>query len=977
MKKRRVLQFFLALSITLALFLPLELQAPRGAHAAGNLVGYWTFDEGSGTTASDSSGNNFTGTLQGNATWGAGQIGTSSVSLDGSSGTDVDMPEAVVNTTQSYSVATWVRLNNTSAVHTAVSLDGTQMSAFYLQLAGGDFCFCAFSADTTSPTLFRAATTTTPNVGQWYHLAGIYDATAKTIALYVNGALVQTTAYPSAWLASGHTVIGRGKYQGNAVDFWPGQIDDTHIYNIALTASQVQTLATGGNNTPSEAACASGLPPNTGTNYPTPADPHGFGFANESIIGWEGNTYAPFTYLSGAFFARGVTASTYTDSGGKKYCGQMYSFGVYTNGLNGTAAPPAGSVQWSMDSGYLPALTTSFTRNNVAISIKDFADQVIINSKPFELVYSRVAITNNSTASVTIDPAPSAGLTALNSVSNTVAAGQTANHDYVVAVDSFGANLLLPSGTALSSVAPILNTAYTQMTTYWNNRLTVIPTLSLPNTTLPNTGLSNPGTALNNAYKAAFVYTRIIQVGTAPFSGANNYDSVFNHDAPGILVNRFILGDFQDAHNLLLSARASETNPQYFDGVLKTPWAWAVYLQLTGDTSFVSQFFHDDAAGSTANGPSLFTQMHEIPGHLAAAGYISATGDNDSTGTWLFDDYSAMIGLASYKYIATEIGNTTEATWADQQLTALITHTNTGLTANQTANDFNYLSCEVTVPDTADRCNAATDSNWAGNQFFGQDPWDLMLMGGNPSGLIGSPTAVDNTYAFGFARLNGVLPYPTMGAFTGYSTAYNTTYGQAGFYGTRYRDLALTSYAWQIQNTMGGPNAWWEAEVTPSASNPWAGSHAGPEFGANPYAWPLAGQTLALMDALVAQGFSTTSGGSSFAYTTNLYLGNGIPDTWIANGQSISVGNITASYNVSSNARNTYGVSFSTSLNSSSKRVVTVTLSGTRPSGAVFIRLPAFNDAGVSQVQGGTYNASNGTVTVTPGTSIITITLNS
>lgn len=725
-----------------------------------------------------------------------------------------------------------------------------------------------------------------------------------------------------------------------------------------------------------EPKCASGLPANTGTNYPTPNDPHGFGSFNQSIVGWEGNTYAPFAYLSGSFFARGVTASTYTDSGGKKYCGQMYSFGVYTFSLNG-GAPPSGSVQWTMDSGYLPALTTSFTRGSVAISIKNFADKVTISGNAFELVYSRVAITNNGTASVTVDPQPSSGLTALNSVSNTVAAGQTVNHDYVVAVDSFGAGLLLPSGSALTSAAPNLNTASTQMASYWNGRLAVIPTLSLPNLTLPNTGLSNPGTALNNAYKAAFVYTRIIQVGTAPFSGANNYDAVFNHDAPGILVNRFLFGDFQDAHSLLLNARASEANPFYFDGVLKTPWAWAIYLYETGDTSFVSQFFHDDASGQGSFGPSLFTMMHEIPSHLNSAGYIGVTGDNDSSGTWLFDDYSALLGLSSYKYIATRIGNTSEATWADQQFTALMNNTNAGLAANQSANNFSYLSCEVNVAESADRCSKPTDSNWAANTFFGQDPWDILMLGGNLSGLIGSSTQVDNTYDFGYGRLKGVLPYPTCGAFTGFSTAYNTTYAQSSFLGTKYRDLALTSYAWQIANTTSGPNAWWEAESSLSSGNPWAGSHASPQFGAIPYAWPLAGQTLALMNAIVAEGFTTTSGGSSFSYTPALYLGNGIPDTWIANGQTISMSNITGSFNTSSSQRSTFGVSFSISLNSSNQRVVTVTLSGTLPNGSILVRLPAFNDIGVSQVQGGTFNSSTHAVTVTPGTTSVTVTLNS
>ncbi len=103
--------------------------------------------------------------------------------------------------------------------------------------------------------------------------------------------------------------------------------------------------------------------------------------------------------------------------------------------------------------------------------------------------------------------------------------------------------------------------------------------LSLPNVTLPNTGnLANPGTALDNAYKAGFVYTRIVQVGKAPFSGANNYAWLLNHDLPGILANRFELGDFTDAQNLLLTGRISE-DPNfnedganwYWDGAVEDP----------------------------------------------------------------------------------------------------------------------------------------------------------------------------------------------------------------------------------------------------------------------------------------------------------------------------------------------------------------------------------------------------------------------
>ena len=50
-----------------------------------------------------------------------------------------------------------------------------------------------------------------------------------------------------------------------------------------------------------------------------------------------------------------------------------------------------------MADGYLPAMITSFTRNDVAISITDFADKQTIGGSPVELVYTRISVTNNGT----------------------------------------------------------------------------------------------------------------------------------------------------------------------------------------------------------------------------------------------------------------------------------------------------------------------------------------------------------------------------------------------------------------------------------------------------------------------------------------------------------------------------------------------------------------------------------------------------
>ncbi len=161
---------------------------------------------------------------------------------------------------------------------------------------------------------------------------------------------------------------------------------------------------------PRNACKNNSLPQAWGTNFPTPEDPAGWG-DNTTAMGWEGNWWPPQAYLSGAFFARGVGTGTYKITFGKTayvgttVCGTMYSFGVATAG----GTPAAASVKWAMDSGYLPAFTTSLSRSGVDISIKNFENKVTIGGHDFGLVYSRVTLKNNNTTFDNIGPSAIGG----------------------------------------------------------------------------------------------------------------------------------------------------------------------------------------------------------------------------------------------------------------------------------------------------------------------------------------------------------------------------------------------------------------------------------------------------------------------------------------------------------------------------------------------------------------------------------------
>ncbi|HEX6681721.1 MAG TPA: LamG-like jellyroll fold domain-containing protein [Candidatus Limnocylindrales bacterium] len=224
------------------------IAGPPAAHAGSGPapVSRWLFDEGTGQTAGDSAGTH-PATLAGNAGWTPGVQGPSALSLDGA-GDFADAGASVIDTSQSFTASGWMRLDRLTGYQTLVSVDGIQVSGFYLQFRDDTrrFAFVKLPADASAGAPAFPSATFDPVAGQWYQLTGVFDATARTLSLYVDGQLQGTTPAPATWVAGGNLVIGRGHFGGNPVDFVDGGIDDVRVWAGALTAAEVAQLATGG-----------------------------------------------------------------------------------------------------------------------------------------------------------------------------------------------------------------------------------------------------------------------------------------------------------------------------------------------------------------------------------------------------------------------------------------------------------------------------------------------------------------------------------------------------------------------------------------------------------------------------------------------------------------------------------------------------------------------------------------------------------
>src|SRR5271166_1198750 len=202
---------------------------------ASGLVAAYGFNTGSGTTLVDSSGNGNNGTISG-ASWVTdGEYGDA-LSFNGTNSW-VTIPDAAsLDLTSGITIDAWVNPSALGGSGAIAAKEQTGGLSYALYAAGSANAPPAGLINTGGSNVNVSGTSALP-LNTWSFLAETYNG--SSLALYVNGTLVQTTAASGSIAEPGGVLrIGGDSITG---DYFDGLIDELRVYNVALTASQIQT----------------------------------------------------------------------------------------------------------------------------------------------------------------------------------------------------------------------------------------------------------------------------------------------------------------------------------------------------------------------------------------------------------------------------------------------------------------------------------------------------------------------------------------------------------------------------------------------------------------------------------------------------------------------------------------------------------------------------------------------------------------
>ncbi|MBK5721875.1 hypothetical protein JGH11_13425 [Dysgonomonas sp. Marseille-P4677] len=585
-------------------------------------------------------------------------------------------------------------------------------------------------------------------------------------------------------------------------------------------------------------------------------------------------------------------------------------------------------IHWSLAENYLPFPVSVWEKDGIEIKITHVGKRLLNHS--VNAVYTQVKLTNTSeTAHKTqliingnkvqerVFSLQSANLQKRDAnqvfLSTDISAGESVVYEFVLPANGEGnIQSILDEGG--------FDKQYTSEKEIIDRRLEQFThPVSLPYEELINLWKTSQMNMWNATVKTPVDYEQRGSGGNV--YGFYQYDRVFDHDVPDMAIQYIIEGNWDVARQIMNGATYERLSKgllekeKYNDAIPKYLITMAQYLQVTGDKAFFTKKLIEKLkrcarAVQDMRKDQLSPDLEE----KRAYGLILKGSTLDNGSEYLIvDNFAALHGLAAYIYICNQLGQVTEAKWAQTEMEDLNNCLNKSLdiSMEESGTDW-YNAC---FSFDYDSVLVSGPGNWFGTTLMMPTfPWNAYLKGFDLGGTWKNHFDPSVERWLEETRNFGCEP-GSFGAWWGakYGSIYNPGMAMPLLISDKHRTLVAQSIEWLLDN-QSSPYHWGESFHKPQPASDWTRPEVDLET------WGLGFIRQAMLQLCISVHVDGT-----------IILGRGIPDKWLESGKPITWKNVYINN----------GKKFDFSIRKD-KEMIYINISGDDSDGKIIVDLPMF-----------------------------------
>lgn len=206
------------------------------ANNASGLVAYYKLDDGSGATATNSTGGT-NGTLQNAPSWvvSPAQHAGNALNFDGVNDIVTIADRSSLDITSAITLEAWVYATKNTGIQNVICKSSNSPNTGYI-FPRTDNGWASTTVYLHITGVWRTLSAPYPGLNAWHHLAATYDG--ATIRLYINGVESASVAQTGAITTNNNPLV-LGNQTGIS-EYFGGSADEVRVWNVARTQAQIQ-----------------------------------------------------------------------------------------------------------------------------------------------------------------------------------------------------------------------------------------------------------------------------------------------------------------------------------------------------------------------------------------------------------------------------------------------------------------------------------------------------------------------------------------------------------------------------------------------------------------------------------------------------------------------------------------------------------------------------------------------------------------